>query len=414
MAAEIVTYSGKTVTSQDDALVYESALGAGGVIYGAEVTIKSGSVLHVAAGHAVLCGRKITIGETDVSVQLPSSGTLLGRLYLRLDLSNIVTPVSLLTEVAAALTDLVQQANVNIINGIYEINLATFTANASTMSNLVNVAPMIAPGSPSFIAPIETGSTALRSYTTGQYLINRGKLYRATTTIAQGAALVAGTNMEAVMLSDELYSVDQSLNGFGFGIDAATGKPGYILPGTSVVVPFKRASGTAKAGQVLTGYTFSNDQSEGIAGTMPNRGSIVLSPEGDEELTAPAGYYSGIEVDGSVAYAAGQDDLRISGRLSASIYSKSQTGAMSYTIPVNNNYKYVLVLCSDADGGNNSTASASMTGALFSINAPTTGNSNPGYSYAKIIMGLASISHTFSWPKDAWEFTHNVNIVYVG
>ena len=35
MGAEIVTYSGKTVTSLDDALVYESALGAGGVIYGA-------------------------------------------------------------------------------------------------------------------------------------------------------------------------------------------------------------------------------------------------------------------------------------------------------------------------------------------------------------------------------------------
>lgn len=307
MGAEIVTFSGKTVTSLDDALVYESALGVGGVIYGAEVTIQSSSVLHVAAGHVVLCGRKVTIGETNISVQLPTSGTLLGRLYLHMDLSNALAPVELLTEVAATLTDPVQDANVNIISGVYEINLATFTASASSMADLVNVAPAVAPGSPSFIAPIEPGSTSLRRYTTGQYLLNRGKFYRALTTIAQGAALVAGSNMEAVLLSDELYSVDHSLNGFGFGIDSQ-GKAGYILPGTSVIIPFKKASGTAQPAQVLTGYTFSNDDEQGIAGTMPDWGSVVMSPEGDEELYAPAGYYSDITVDGSVAYAAGLSD----------------------------------------------------------------------------------------------------------
>lgn len=309
MGAEIVTYSGKTVTSLDDALVYESALGAGGVIYGAEVTIQSGSVLHVAAGHVVLCGRKITIGETNVSVQLPTSGTLLGRLYLHMDLSNVMTPVELLTEVAATLTDPVQDEHVNVLNGVYEINLATFTASASSMSDLVNVAPAVAPGSPSFIAPIEPGSTSLRSYTTGQYLLYRGKLYRATTTIAQGAALVPGTNMELVVLSEELYSVDQSLNGFSFGVDGQ-GKAGYRLPGTTEIIPFKKASGTAEPAQVLTGYTFSNDDEQGLAGAMPDWGSVIMSPEGDEELVAPEGYYSEIIVDGSVAYAAGQDSVK--------------------------------------------------------------------------------------------------------
>lgn len=309
MSAEIVTYSGKTVTSQDDALVYESALGTGGIVYGAEVTIKSSNVLHISEGHAVLCGRKITITEGDIPVQLPASGTQLGRIYLRLDLSNTLAPAELLTEIAATLTEPVQEADVNIINGIYEINLATFTASASSLADLVFVAPLVAPGAPAFVAPVEPSGTALRNYSAGQYLLYGGVLYRATTTIAAGAALVPGTNLAAILLADELYTVDTGLNGFTFGVDRQ-GKAGYIPPGGSEIIPFKKASGTAEPAQVLTGYTFSNDDEQGLEGEMPDWGSVIMSPEGDEELVAPEGHYSEIIVDGSVAYAAGQDSVK--------------------------------------------------------------------------------------------------------
>lgn len=143
MGISLVTYAGQTVTPQDDALIYETALLSSGMIYGGVVTIKSANTLHVGAGHGALCGRKFTIEETDIPISLTASGSLLGRLYIHMDLSDADEPISILNETAASLTPVIQDANVNIINGVYEINIATFDVDTSTISNLVNVAPVI-------------------------------------------------------------------------------------------------------------------------------------------------------------------------------------------------------------------------------------------------------------------------------
>lgn len=143
MAINLVTYAAQTVTPQDDALIYESALLNSGMIYGGDVTIKSANVLRVAAGHGALCGRKFTIEATDIPVSLTPSGTLLGRVYIHMDLSDTDEPIAFMVETGESLTPVIQDANVNITNGVYEINLATFDVDTSTISNLVNVAPII-------------------------------------------------------------------------------------------------------------------------------------------------------------------------------------------------------------------------------------------------------------------------------
>lgn len=143
MGIKLVTFAAQTVTPQDDALIYETALQESGMIYGGTVTIKNANVLHVAAGHGALCGRKFTIEETDVAVGLTPSGSLLGRIYIHMDLSDTDEPISFQTETANSLTPVIQQSDVNINNGVYEINLATFDVDTSTISNLVNVAPFI-------------------------------------------------------------------------------------------------------------------------------------------------------------------------------------------------------------------------------------------------------------------------------
>ena len=143
MGISLVTFAGSTVTPQDDALIYETALTGSGLIYGGTVTIKNANTLHVAAAHGALCGRKFTIEETDIAVSLTPSGTLDGRIYVHMDLSDTDEPISLLVETAETLTPVVQDSNVNIINGVYEINLATFTVDTSTLDNLVNVTPVI-------------------------------------------------------------------------------------------------------------------------------------------------------------------------------------------------------------------------------------------------------------------------------
>lgn len=158
MAINLVTYAAQTVTPQDDALIYENALIGSGMIYGGEVTIASANVLHVAAGHGALCGRKFTIEATDIPISLTPSGSLLGRVYIHMDLSDTDEPISFMVETANSLTPVIQNANVNIGNGVYEINLATFTVDTASISNLVNCAPY---AKKVLVETLTTGSTSV-------------------------------------------------------------------------------------------------------------------------------------------------------------------------------------------------------------------------------------------------------------
>lgn len=165
----LITFAGASVAPQDDAIVYESALGTGGVYYGCTVTQASSNTLHIAAGHGVICGRKFTVYESNISVQLASSATsLLGRLYIHMDLSNPDEPIQLLTETGSTLTPPITDQWVNIVNGVYEINLATFTVSTSTIGNLVNVFPTIGTTDGIEVTLLTTGWTF--NAATGEYL----------------------------------------------------------------------------------------------------------------------------------------------------------------------------------------------------------------------------------------------------
>lgn len=135
----LITWSGENVKPVNDANVYEAALGNGGIKYGCEVTVASSNTLAISAGNGVLCGRAFEVFDTTVQVQLSGSGTLQGRVYIHMDLSNTAEPIAILTETGQAITPPIQQENVNVINGIYEINLATFSVSPSSISNLIDV-----------------------------------------------------------------------------------------------------------------------------------------------------------------------------------------------------------------------------------------------------------------------------------
>ena len=140
MAVRLVTFSGETVTPTDDGVLYEAALPASGIIYGCEVTIADANTLRIATGYAIICGRFVEITATDVQVVLSSSGTLLGQLYLHMDLSDSGEPLSVRYETGTELTPMQQDANVNITNGVYEMQLAQFKVNTSTILDLAQTA----------------------------------------------------------------------------------------------------------------------------------------------------------------------------------------------------------------------------------------------------------------------------------
>ena len=141
----LITFSGQTVKAVNDANVYEAALGPGGVKYGCVVTASAAAsnMLHITAGNGVLCGRGFEVFDSDIKVQLSGGGDLLGRVYLHLDLANTGEPIQIMTETGSTLTPPIQQEDVNVINGIYEIDLATFNVSTSGISNVQNVAPQL-------------------------------------------------------------------------------------------------------------------------------------------------------------------------------------------------------------------------------------------------------------------------------
>lgn len=132
-----------TVTPQDDALIYQNAVSVNGIFGGATVTLTGANTLHVASGFGIICGRFFEINESDISVQLSSSGTLSGRLKIHLDLNNADNPIEIVTETGATLPALSGDSNINIAGGAFDMELCTFSVNELTISSLVNTFPTI-------------------------------------------------------------------------------------------------------------------------------------------------------------------------------------------------------------------------------------------------------------------------------
>ena len=139
MANEIklVTYANSEVTPQNDAVLTNLEIASNGVIFGCNVTIKNASTLHINAGMGVVYGREFEIVDSDIPVSLSSSGTLLGQLYVHIDLANTSEPAQLLVDTGNSLTPLVDDPMINITTGITEYQLATFNVSAATISDLV-------------------------------------------------------------------------------------------------------------------------------------------------------------------------------------------------------------------------------------------------------------------------------------
>jgi len=136
MSIQLVTYANQTVTPTNDAIIYERAIDQNGIFYGCNVTVTSNTV-NITGGYGIVCGREFVINSDSLTVTLAPSGTLQGRLYVRLDLADADAPIQLLTATGSTLPALVQDDDVNYTNGVYEMELATFTVGVSSLSDVV-------------------------------------------------------------------------------------------------------------------------------------------------------------------------------------------------------------------------------------------------------------------------------------
>lgn len=210
MSVRLAVYPSHQITAQDYALQAERSLSSG-IFYGGVVTISDSTTLHITSGVGIAHGRIFDITSEDITVELSTGSTLHGRLYVHVDLADADTPISLLTEVAASLSTLTQDEDMNESSGVWEMELATFDVSTTEISNLSYTAPGVSALGSDNIATVEAGTTATQVYTAGEYVVVGGQLYIVTSAIAIGDTFTVGTNITATTVGTELSELNSRL-----------------------------------------------------------------------------------------------------------------------------------------------------------------------------------------------------------
>ncbi len=142
------TFKGGNVSPLNDAIMWQTAIPGAGVFKGCEVTAARGNILHISQGYGIIKGRFFEMYENEQTVQLAETGhTLLGRIYLHMDLSNADEPIKIIAETGESFSSLLMDTNVNYNNSAYDLQLATFRVDAAGIIDLTQVFPAVQGGS---------------------------------------------------------------------------------------------------------------------------------------------------------------------------------------------------------------------------------------------------------------------------
>lgn len=144
MAIELKQYTGQTVTAQDDAIMNDQFYGLNGVIAGCNLQFISVNVVNIEGGWGIIKGRLFKITETTLKCMLPDDNGV-GIVKIKMDLLNKDNPVEILSEAIAGdvYPDLEQDEECNYNNGIYEIELARYTASAVAITDFKQTFEML-------------------------------------------------------------------------------------------------------------------------------------------------------------------------------------------------------------------------------------------------------------------------------
>lgn len=136
MSVILKQFDGGAISPRDDAILYNSIIQRNGIFNGCEITHLGANQLKITAGRGIIKGRTFEIEEMTVNCQLASYGTQKGRMYLRMELSNLEAPIQIKTVAATSLPDLVQEEDCNYTNGVYEMELCTYNVTDVLISDL--------------------------------------------------------------------------------------------------------------------------------------------------------------------------------------------------------------------------------------------------------------------------------------
>lgn len=209
--SEIITlkqFDGSMVTPKDDAIMFDSFSGETGLLEGCELVHTGAGQIRIGSGRGIIKGRQFVVQEHTICVTLSDDSDMQGRIYIRMDLSDTVAPVKILHITAEELPELEQDENCNNNNGVYEIELGTYTASKLTIVNLEKTINRISSKLAKNMVvdnPNDVGAVTEQGYPVGCMALNG------------------------------------LLGGMSFGVDA-DGNYGYIKAGADTVTPFKSSS----------------------------------------------------------------------------------------------------------------------------------------------------------------------------
>ena len=137
MGIKMNTYAGGQMTAGNDAILHDRAIANTGILHGCNITFMGANQVHIEKGYLLIKGRYCTVTEDTIQVAMSNSETELpGRLYVRADLADAQEPVKILSVAADPLPELTQDENFNYDNGVWEMELATYTAGMTAIKDL--------------------------------------------------------------------------------------------------------------------------------------------------------------------------------------------------------------------------------------------------------------------------------------
>jgi hypothetical protein len=161
MSITLIRFPSETpnVQPKDDAILHHHMIGQSGILEGCEITHLGGNQLLVSAGRGIVYGRDFVIEEETILATVSDSGTKKGRLVVQIDISNSATPISFVTQMAAALPELTQE-DINHDGAVYQMALAEYDIGTVAISNFVDVHDDVPP-----VPPHEHAATDITSGT---------------------------------------------------------------------------------------------------------------------------------------------------------------------------------------------------------------------------------------------------------
>lgn len=160
----LLQYNASIVTPTDDAYLYNHIINDSGIFTGVEVTTQGGNIINVSDGRGIILGRNFVVEAQTINATLPTSGSVPGRLLIQIDMANTEAPIAFVTQAQDPLPALVQE-DINASGTVYQLPIATYTAQPTMISDLQYVAHTISPGTVSSF----NGRTGAVAPQTGDY-----------------------------------------------------------------------------------------------------------------------------------------------------------------------------------------------------------------------------------------------------